>query len=576
MENTEDKRIQKLERKLRNYRIAVCILVLLLVAAVTFIIIIIKSENDSEEAFFGNINIGVNEEKTYKISDDLNAIAKDFNADGYVASVKTINGYEYLALTTEIDGESVDLCYQNEFPDKDKKDSIMKAIISKNGETLTIAEEYDITKPAGNLPRIVSFTDGSSGFLFIDEAEGMPSGLRLYNVTSMTKSGTIDMASTIKYYFELECGDEENSLVNVTQNGVTYTFETDNAFYSEAQEKGNAVLELSKDFKYSIDEDSLDLTAYISLGENAYIGEYQASITFSDIGFNMSSQRFEAYVSNDYEDYGNDRILSPRNEYINDAEKISIVGKNGGYYAFELYKNVPLNDYDFSRVSDDAKGIRSYSNENGEIISSFGIDVSRFQREIDWEKAAGQGVSFAIPRIAYRGYSVGAIVEDEYFEMNVENARAAGLDVGVYFFSQAITVEEGIEEAEFVIERIKDMNITGPIVFDTEYYDEPADARANLISREERTKITKAFCETIEAAGYKPMVYANTRWMLLGIDLDELAEYDFWYAYYGKDPILPYDFAIWQYSSEGRIEGVEGQVDMNIMFRDVFNEKNMR
>lgn len=561
-------RALKLEKKVKKYKIATCILLVLLAAAVFFILYVMKREKNTEEAFFNNIYIT---KETYRLTENLEEIVKNFSAEGYTASVVTINGYEYLALATEAAGETVEICYQNEFPDEDKEDSAMKALLRKGGKTVALPDEYDITAPEKNLPYIVTFADGVQGFLYADEENGMLSELRLYDLKNMTKAGTIDMSSTIRYYFGVECADDEKKLIHVSQSGVVYAFETAEETYLAAKEKEESILSVSDSFAYTIEEDGIAFTAFISLGEKAYIGEYTGKITFTSDGFNMSSQRFEAYVYPEYEDPGNEKIITPRSDIL--TEKISIAGKNGGYYALELYQNVPMNEYDFSRVTEDETGIRTYTDENGETASRFGIDVSYFQGDVDWEKAAEQGVAFAFPRIAYRGYSKGAIVKDECFDENVKNAKAAGLDVGVYIFSQAVTVEEGIEEANFILEEIKELDITGPIVFDTEYYDQPEDARGNLITRAERTEIAKAFCETIEAAGYKPMIYANTRWLLLGIDLDELAEYDVWYAYYGDEPILPYEFAVWQYSSEGQLDGIDNYVDMNIMFKEVFQKE---
>lgn len=561
-------RALKLEKKVKKYKIATCILLVLLAAAVFFILYVMKREKNTEEAFFNNIYIT---KETYRLTENLEEIVKNFSAEGYTASVVTINGYEYLALATEAAGETVEICYQNEFPDEDKEDSAMKALLRKDGKTVALPDEYDITAPEKNLPYIVTFADGVQGFLYADEENGMLSELRLYDLKNMTKAGTIDMSSTIRYYFGVECADDEKKLIHVSQSGVVYAFETAEETYLTAKEKEESILSVSDSFAYTIEEDGIAFTAFISLGEKAYIGEYTGKITFTSDGFNMSSQRFEAYVYPEYEDPGNEKIITPRSDIL--TEKISIAGKNGGYYALELYQNVPMNEYDFSRVTEDETGIRTYTDENGETASRFGIDVSYFQGDVDWEKAAEQGVTFAFPRIAYRGYSKGAIVKDECFDENVKNAKAAGLDVGVYIFSQAVTVEEGIEEANFILEEIKELDITGPIVFDTEYYDQPEDARGNLITRAERTEIAKAFCETIEAAGYKPMIYANTRWLLLGIDLDELAEYDVWYAYYGDEPILPYEFAVWQYSSEGQLDGIDNYVDMNIMFKEVFQKE---
>ncbi|MGN0165750.1 MAG: glycoside hydrolase family 25 protein [Lachnospiraceae bacterium] len=560
-----DNKEKKLARRLRNSRIVNVILALLLVVVASFLIYVINNEKNTKEAFFNKIYISKN---TYYLTEDLKGIVERFNEEGYTASVETINGYEYLALSTQVGNKTVKICYQNEFPDEKMQDSTMKAFISSGSETVNLSGSYDISHPEANLPYKVAFTDGTMGLLFMETEGDMPADLNLYDINTMKRTGAINMTSTIRYYFSVEAYGTEGDMIKVVQNGIPYTFKVDNTLYAEAIEKEEDILKFKKDFIYSIGEDRITFTAYISLEDNSYIGQYDGIITFDTDGFDMSYQRFAAYVTPDYEDPGNDRILTAKEEYP--EENIIIAGKNGGYYALEYYKNVPLSDYDYERVAENEQEIRYYTDVNGQTVSKAGVDVSYYQGKIDWGQVAEQEIEFVIPRIAYRGYSKGAIVKDECFDDNVKYAKEAGLDVGVYIFSQAVTVEEGIEEAEFILEEIRDMDINGPIVFDTEYYDEPADARANLITREERTAIAKAFCETIEEAGYKPMIYANTRWLLLGIDWDQLAEYDVWYAYYGEDPILPYDFAIWQYSSQGSVNGIEGPVDMNIMFKDVF------
>ena len=178
-------------------------------------------------------------------------------------------------------------------------------------------------------------------------------------------------------------------------------------------------------------------------------------------------------------------------------------------------------------------------------------------------------MEYAIIRLGFRGMGTQGTCElDPYFKQNVEGAKAAGIEVGVYFFTQATTVEEAKEEAKFVIDNLKGYDITWPVVFDTEEITSYKAARANKLSREVRTACTKAFLEEIEAAGYTPMLYANTRWSVLKLDMAELADYDFWYAYYGDDPYYPYRFTMWQYTSNGTVNGIKGKADLNISFVD--------
>ncbi len=206
--------------------------------------------------------------------------------------------------------------------------------------------------------------------------------------------------------------------------------------------------------------------------------------------------------------------------------------------------------------------------ENGQVISRKGIDVSRYQGDIDWQQVAGSGVEYAIIRLGIRGYGTeGKMVLDEKFVENVQGANAAGIDVGVYFFTQAITEAEALEEANFVLENIQGLNITYPIVLDVEKTS-AKDGRMNQLSVEERTKMAKVFIDRIKEAGYTPMIYSNMEMWSVLIDMSQFEDVDKWYAYYTPTIYFPYEYTIWQYSDKGRVPGIEGDVDMNISFKE--------
>ncbi len=209
--------------------------------------------------------------------------------------------------------------------------------------------------------------------------------------------------------------------------------------------------------------------------------------------------------------------------------------------------------------------------ENDALISYKGIDVSKFQGDIDWEKVAADGVAFAFVRAGYRGYGSGALVEDAYFAQNVEGAQAAGIAVGVYFYTQAITVEEALEEAAMVLELIAPYDLECPVVFDVEYVS-GSSARMNSLTAEERTAVTLAFCEAIKAAGVEVMIYHNMEVGAVLLDLTQLTDYAKWLAYYSDDFYYPYAFTIWQYSESGSVSGISGDVDMNISFSKFWEE----
>lgn len=237
-------------------------------------------------------------------------------------------------------------------------------------------------------------------------------------------------------------------------------------------------------------------------------------------------------------------------------------------YRAELLENVPKNIYDFSCLStDEDTGLKKYNDEKNGITSKMGIDVSEFQGgDIDWKQVKDSGIEFVIVRIGYRAYGEsGELVKDDMFEQNIEGALEAGLEVGVYFFSQAITPGEAVEEAEFVLDLIRPYKITGPVVYDTEEIKGDT-ARTDGNTRQEFTNYCKVFCDTVEHAGYDSMIYANMKWMAFTLDMEELTDYDFWYADYHELPQNPYDYAIWQYSETGAVPGINANVDLNIWF----------
>lgn len=248
-----------------------------------------------------------------------------------------------------------------------------------------------------------------------------------------------------------------------------------------------------------------------------------------------------------------------------DKTRMTIYDIEDGYIEVDYNPNLPHHSYDWSNL-ENINGYKYYKAEDGRI-STFGIDVSKYQGEINWDLVKGSGVEFVIIRMGYRGYGNGQLVVDEMFHENISAALNAGLGVGVYIFSQAISEEEAIEEAEFVVQNIRDYEITYPVVFDTEEikYD---DARTDDLSIDKLTDITIAFCEKLKQLGHEPYIYANGKWLTTKLNLELLTEYNLWYADYQERPLYPYEFKMWQYSEKGTIPGIKGPVDLNIFFND--------
>ncbi len=244
-----------------------------------------------------------------------------------------------------------------------------------------------------------------------------------------------------------------------------------------------------------------------------------------------------------------------------------VVVSNGTFNFVPIRDDLQKNDYVMDNLNILEDGEVQYL-QDGQVVSHKGIDVSKHQGNIDWAKVAADGVEFAFVRAGLRGYGTeGKLVKDDTFEQNVTGALQAGLKVGVYFYSQAITEEEVLEEANLVLEKVKPYNIQLPIVFDVEKVS-GGKGRANALSVEERTHLAALFCQTIQDAGYKPMIYHNMEMGTLMLDLGQLEQYDKWFAYYNDDLYYPYAYKIWQYSEHGAVDGINEEVDLNIWFGD--------
>lgn len=227
------------------------------------------------------------------------------------------------------------------------------------------------------------------------------------------------------------------------------------------------------------------------------------------------------------------------------------------------------NTYDFSKLTIKQNQLASYA--DGKSFSYVGVDLSKYNGEVDFAALKRSGISYVMIRLGSRGYGSGQIMLDEKFTDYITKAAEAGLDIGIYFYSQAITEAEAVEEANFVIQNLANYRITYPVAFDMEYV--PNDtARVEALNREEKTKMAKSFLDTIKNAGYKPMVYGTKEWLMKQVDLTKLTDYDIWLSQQESTPDYPYQFQMWQYSQEGRLNGVDGSVDLNISFVD-YSEK---
>ncbi|MCM1122105.1 MAG: glycoside hydrolase family 25 protein [Eubacterium sp.] len=199
--------------------------------------------------------------------------------------------------------------------------------------------------------------------------------------------------------------------------------------------------------------------------------------------------------------------------------------------------------------------------------AKLGIDVSKWNKTIDWEQVKDAGIEFAMIRCGYRGASSGALVLDPMYEKNIEGAIEAGIPVGVYFFTQAVDEVEAVEEASMVIRLIEDYDVDYPVFLDSE--SAGGKGRADGLDAEERTNIHKAFLETIASAGYETGIYGSKNWLNDEVDMTGVSDYKTWLAEYADIPTYDEYYHMWQYTSKGTVSGIETRVDLNLCYMNI-------
>ncbi len=271
---------------------------------------------------------------------------------------------------------------------------------------------------------------------------------------------------------------------------------------------------------------------------------------------NMLLDEIRETMNNGYSSYYLLRSLFPDDVVVMSDE---------GYDFYPINPEFKKNGYRIDNfIQDEKTGEIRYYDDNSNVLSKKGIDVSSFNGEIDWNKVARTDVDYAYIRCALRGSTEGKLMLDSCYEANIKGATAASIPVGVYFYTQAINETEAAEEAGFLLENIKDYKIDYPIVLDVE----SLEGRTDGLSKEQRTKNAIAFLSEIEAEGYKTAIYGNLNTFFNMLDLEALEPYDKWFAYYVYPIYYPYKFSMWQYSSSGEVDGIKGKVDLNVCMKE--------
>lgn len=255
--------------------------------------------------------------------------------------------------------------------------------------------------------------------------------------------------------------------------------------------------------------------------------------------------------------------LDPMRVSVKDQLEYTVIEDISFYIHEESEINAEKEDTEEASAAADAE-----ESEKTEILevteAAFGIDVSKWQKDIDWEAVAKSGVTFAIIRCGYRGSSTGCLVEDPYFLRNIQGAKNAGIDVGVYFFTQAVNEVEAVEEASMVVSLCRDYELDYPVFIDTE--SAGGNGRADQLGAADRTAVCRAFCTTIQNAGYQAGVYASRNWYYQRLEDEKLQEFVLWDAEYRDAPLYTGNYSIWQYTSNGHIDGINTRVDLDLSY----------
>ncbi|MBR1440533.1 MAG: glycoside hydrolase family 25 protein [Lachnospiraceae bacterium] len=281
-------------------------------------------------------------------------------------------------------------------------------------------------------------------------------------------------------------------------------------------------------------------------------------------------------IENEYKAEGEQEMLRTIRQSLEDGSSVLSVLRglypdtvvyldSGRYYFHTVNTDLQLSEFMDENFVTDENGRMTYMGDDG-VITHAGIDVSKFQGEIDWAKVKESGIEFAIIRAGLRGYGAeGKIVEDETYRANIEGAIANGIKVGVYFFSQAVNEEEAKEEAQTILDLVEGYPLDYPIYIDIEQVADSA-SRTRNVSPETRTAVVRTFLSVVEGAGYQGGIYGNLKSFLMLLDVKQLEEYPKWYAAYSMPLYYPYRYHMLQYSENGNVDGINGHVDMNIFF----------
>ena len=352
-------------------------------------------------------------------------------------------------------------------------------------------------------------------------------------------------------YLNSDRSDEHKGTADIAQEE---TEEDD--FLADSHNITSDELEFWKDEKkptpLPVEEDEGELTPYID--PDAEAEESESTTSKTDKPKTDPENEGEGSLNRDSADDAKDK-----------EGYIAITDEKGQKKYYEIISDAVKNDYDLENSLTNENGFLTYKDSRRESLR--GVDLSKYNGTVDFARLKENGISFAMLRLGSRGYGTGNITLDEKFVEYAQNAQLAGIQIGAYFYSQAINESEAIEEANYIVGAVSSFNVKYPIAIDIERV-KGDEARTDKLTSEERTKVVKTFCDAVKGYGYKPIIYATKEMLVAGLDLEDLGDYDVWLADETIPTDYPYRYSMWQYSTKGKIDGITGDIDFDISFID--------
>ena len=469
--------------------------------------------------------------------------------------------------------------------DKEKQDAYvgtkltLVATVVKNGTTTTSATQG-----------VVTWTSSDKSIATVDEKTGeitpIKEGTVTISATTVDKDAngyhlTVSCTVTVKKgeltikmdkdKAELAVGAKLTLVATVVKNGTTATSAVENWVTWSSSDSDIATVNERTGEVTGVKAGTVTITATtVDKDANGNRLSVTCTVTVKGTGATDTTTKLkdangnQVYIKNASGGY----VEATVSDYYS-ADKFYI--KSATQYKYTGWQTIDNATYYFDKNGNYVTGKQviqgvEYTFANNGVLSmgngTFGIDVSKWNGNIDWNAVKNSGVSYVIIRCGFRGSTQGALIEDAMFRRNIEGAQAAGIQVGVYFYTQAVNEVEAVEEASMVLALVQKYRISYPIFIDTE----ASGGRADRISKETRTAVCRAFCETIRNAGYTPGIYASKSWFNEKLNTSSLSSYKIWLAQYATKPTYTGRYDLWQYSDKGTISGINGKVDVNYSY----------